>query len=145
MWTWWDADQTAGFWQRRMAQETAVHLWDIQSAFGLQQPIDRDMARDGIDEALFIHLPAEYEDEPPHGKGESYHFHCNDGEGEWLVRFEPDAVVVTREHAKGDLAFSGTASDLLLFLWRRIGAEKIAVFGDLAQLDRYFELLRVDS
>ena len=144
VWTWWDRDQTAGFWQRRMAQETAVHLWDVQSASGLQEPIDRDMAADGIDEALFVHLPAEYAESAPDGRDETYHFHCNDGDGEWLVRFTSD-VRVTREHAKGDLAFSGTAYDLLLFLWRRIPVEKIAVFGDIGGLDRYFELLRVDS
>lgn len=144
-WTWWDPDQTAGFWQRRMAQETAVHLWDIQSAFGCEQPIERELAADGIDEALFIHLAGEYVEAPPDGRGERYHFHCTDGAGEWLVSFNSEGISVTREHAKGDLAFIGTASDLLLFIWRRIPAEKITVFGDPAQLDRYLDLLRVDS
>jgi len=144
-WTWWDPDQTAGFWQRRMAQETAVHLWDIQSVFGCEQPIKRELAADGIDEALFIHLVGEYVESPADGRGERYHFHCNDGAGEWLVTFNPDGISVTREHAKGDLAFAGTACNLLLFIWRRISSEKITVFGDPAQLDRYLELLRVDS
>jgi hypothetical protein len=128
-----------------MAQETAVHLWDVQSAFSSEQSIERDMAADGVDEALFIHLPNEYDETPPDGRGERYHFHCNDGDGEWLVEFRPGEVTVTREHAKGDLAFTGTASDLLLFVWRRVPVEKIAIFGDVWKLDRYFELLRVDS
>ncbi len=50
------------------------------------------------------------------------HLHCTDGEGEWLITRAGDDVVVTREHAKGDVAARGTASDLLLFLWGRVPA-----------------------
>ena len=36
------------------------------------------------------------------------------------------------EHAKGDVAARGSASDLLLFLWGRVPADALEVFGDAA-------------
>jgi hypothetical protein len=57
-----------------------------------------------------------------------------------LVRFAPDGPLFTREHARGDVALRGSASDLLLFLWQRIPAERLEVFGDATLIPRYFEL-----
>lgn len=51
-WTWWTPDQTVGFWMRRMAHETAVHRWDAQLAHGRAEPIVRELAEDGVDEAI---------------------------------------------------------------------------------------------
>lgn len=143
VYTWCKADQTAGFWQRRMAQETAVHRWDAQLACGDAQPIDAMLAADGIDEMMDVMLGAfrRWADHHEQGRGETYHFHRTDGPGEWLVRFDADGPVVTRQHARGDVAVRGAASDLLLFLWHRIPATRLEVFGDAALLDRYFELV----
>jgi len=140
--SWWEADQTAGFWQRRMAHETAVHRWDAQLAYGGPDPVEADLASDGIDENFEVMLPSRRRraTHPRQGGGETYHFHRLDGPGEWLVRFAPEGPVVTREHAKGDVAVRGTASDLLLFLWRRLSADQLEVFGDADLLPRYFEL-----
>ena len=57
--TWYDPDQTVGFWFRRMAQETAVHRVDVESAFDAVTPVSDDLAVDGIDEVLdlFLVLP----------------------------------------------------------------------------------------
>jgi len=146
VWTWWPTDQTAGFWQRRMAQETAVHRWDAQLAAGSPNPIGPILAADGIDEALTVMAPASHHWSPDFrkGAGESYHVHCTDTPGEWVVRFQGDDVTVTREHAKADVALRGGASDLLLFLWRRIPADRLDVVGDKALLDRFFELAPTD-
>jgi hypothetical protein len=51
-------------------------------------------------------------------------------------------VVVTREHAKGDVAARGTASSLLLFLYGRVPADDLEVFGDAALLARWRELVQ---
>ncbi len=69
------------------------------------------------------------------GNGETIHFHCTDGDGEWLARLGPDGARRHAEHAKGDVAARGTASDLLLFLYGRVGADALEVFGDAALLD----------
>lgn len=144
--TWFTPNQTAGFWRRRMAHEIAVHRWDAQRAVGEPEPIDRVLAQDGIEEMFFVMIPARGHDDvgPLPGKGESYHFHTTDGEGEWVVRFEPDGDLVTREHARAGVAVRGTTSDILLFLWGRIPAERLEVLGDAALLDRYFELVPPD-
>jgi uncharacterized protein (TIGR03083 family) len=142
VWTWHAADQTAGFWLRRMALETAVHRWDAQLAHGEPSPIEAALACDGVDETFDVLLPRRrLAQGVRQGAGESYHFHRTDGQGEWLVRFAPDGVVVTREHARGDVAVRGTAGDLLLFLWHRLPAERLEIFGDATLLLRYFELV----
>ena len=51
------------------------------------------------------------------------HLHCTDVAGEWTVRpNDAGGFDVTREHAKGDCAIRGAASDILLALWRRRAA-----------------------
>ena len=142
VWTWWPPDQTAGFWARRMAQETAVHRWDAQAALGEPEPIEPELACDGIDEMLDVMLPSarRWAEKVREGRGETYHFHRTDGPGEWLVRFQGEGATVTREHAKGDVAVRGAASDLLLFLWGRLPGKNLEVLGDASLLGRYFEL-----
>src|SRR3954468_3255644 len=34
-WSWWPQGGTAGWWQRRMAQETLVHRWDAELGAGV--------------------------------------------------------------------------------------------------------------
>jgi predicted lipid carrier protein YhbT len=94
------------------------------------------LAADGIDE-LFAVIPYWPMEPHPHGDGETVHLHCTDLEGEWLVRLVPDGLVVTREHAKGDVAVRGTASDLSLFLYGRVVADALEVFGDAALLANF--------
>ncbi|MGI8824905.1 MAG: maleylpyruvate isomerase family mycothiol-dependent enzyme [Chloroflexota bacterium] len=141
VWTWWTPEQQTSFWQRRMAHETAVHRWDTQSAHGDTQPIENRLAVDGVDEALTVHAPERLSEPGGKGKGETFHFHCTDGDGEWLVRINADGPDVRREHAKGDVAIRGTASDLVLFLWQRLPASAIETRGDAILLDRWFELI----
>jgi uncharacterized protein (TIGR03083 family) len=135
MWSWTD-DHTAGFWARRQAQELAVHRWDAQLAAGFTEPIDRELAVDGIQE-VFDMMPYRTSGRTASGNGETIHLHCTDGEGEWLIRHTADGVEVTREHAKGDVAARGSASDLLLMLWGRIPPEQLEVFGNVELLARF--------
>ena len=68
--------------------------------------------------------------------GGSVHLHATDTDGEWLVIEAGDRLAFTRGHAKADAAARGTASDLLLLLWRRRGPGDVEVHGDAAVLDR---------
>jgi uncharacterized protein (TIGR03083 family) len=140
VWTW-TSDQTARFWARRQAQELAIHRWDAQTAAGEPRPIDRALAVDGIQEVFDI-LPERPGVAPIRGAGETIHLHCTDGDGEWLIRLGADGIVVTNEHAKGDVAARGTASDLMLLVWGRIPPAGVDVFGDAALLARWQELTR---
>ena len=137
----WTSDRTSGFWARRQANETAMHRVDAQLAAGYVVPVERELAVDGIDE-LFDLIPFWSHAERVRGNGETLHFHCTDGDGEWLAVLGSDALVVSREHAKGDVAARGTASDLLLFLYGRAGIDVLDVFGDAALLTHWRELVR---
>ncbi len=84
-----------------------------------------------MDEFLTYMLPDPRSGEDP--LPGSVHLHATDTPGEWVVRPGPDgAPVVTAEHAKGDAAIRGPASDLLLVLWRRVGLDAVEVIGDRA-------------
>ena len=61
--TWWPADQTVGFWARRMAHETAVHRIDAELARGVETPIDAELATDGVDELLRIMLEGDWSED----------------------------------------------------------------------------------
>lgn len=126
VWTWAPARQDAGFVQRRMAQETAVHCWDVLSAVGEPQPIDRELAFDGIDEFLEHFLPHPASADLVGG----VHLHATDGQGEWTVQVVGDNWVVERAHAKCAVAIRGSASDLLLLLWRRLKPSTVEILGD---------------
>lgn len=139
MWTW-TSDHSAAFWARRQAVETAVHRVDAQLARGEFDPVETALAVDGIDE-LFDLIAFWPSADRVRGEGETLHFHCTDADGEWLVRLHPDRVDVTREHAKGDVAARGAASDLLLFVYGRVPPERLEVFGDAALLTRWRELV----
>ena len=124
------AHRRAGFWPRRMAQETTVHRVDAEQAVGRPVgPIEPAFAVDGIDELLSIFVAALGAARSP-GDGRTVHLHATDVEGEWLIRFEQGDVVVEPGHAKGDAAVRGPAADLLLWLWGRRPLDGFEVFGD---------------
>ena len=54
IWTWFEDDQTVGFWYRRMAHESLIHRIDAEQAHGLDSDIDEAFAADGIDEILNV-------------------------------------------------------------------------------------------
>jgi uncharacterized protein (TIGR03083 family) len=140
VWTFHRPDQTAGFWRRRMAQETAVHRVDAESAHGGHRPVPAALAADGVSELLEVFLAPHAEGEPVGGRGESLHLHATDTEGEWRLRLLPAGVEVGQGHAQGDAGAAGSASDLLLFLWGRAGPDPLERSGDPALLPRVREL-----
>ncbi|HLM65554.1 MAG TPA: maleylpyruvate isomerase family mycothiol-dependent enzyme [Acidimicrobiales bacterium] len=132
----WAGDRPGIFWPRRMAIETALHRWDAEAAVGAPAPIHAELAVEAIDE-LFDVLVPERAAGALAGAGETLHLHATDVAGEWLITLTAEGPHVERSHAKGDVAARGTASDLLLFLWNRVGADRLTVFGDAALLDRW--------
>ena len=73
------------------------------------------------------------------------HLHCGDVPGEWTVRPTDDGELhVTREHAKGDAAIRGGASDILLALWRRQPLTSVDVVGDAEIAARFVALTSLD-
>jgi uncharacterized protein (TIGR03083 family) len=126
------------FWLRRQAHEISMHRVDAQLAADRVTPIDAELARDGIDEFLDVIIMLRLRDRLI-GTGETLHFHCTDGDGEWLVRLTPEGPDVERAHAKGDVAVRGTASDLLMVIRNRGGLDRVEVFGNTELLALWHE------
>ncbi|MFC7714563.1 maleylpyruvate isomerase family mycothiol-dependent enzyme [Nonomuraea recticatena] len=63
--TWFEPDQSVGFWIRRMAHESVIHRVDAELAAGLPvTPIPADLAADGVDEVLTAFLAYEAAQSP---------------------------------------------------------------------------------
>lgn len=137
-WTW-AGPATAGWYPRRIAQETLVHRVDAELAAGEpHDPVDPVMAVDGVDEVCDVFLPASA-GQPIGGNGETLHLHATDAEGEWLLTMHADRVDVDRGHAKGDAAIRGRAADLLLLVWGRDPLGEVETFGDASVVARFRE------
>lgn len=133
----------AAIYQRQSAIETTLHRWDAQNALPGHHPdpVDPELAREAIN-LLFGFLPRLRQSfDGPEGQGETFHLHRTDGEGEWLLTFNGKELDIKPVHAKGDVAIRGTASDLLLMLWRRIPPEQLDLIGDKDRANHLFDLL----
>jgi uncharacterized protein (TIGR03083 family) len=149
--TWYDPDQTVGFWIRRMAQETVIHRVDAELARGPAGPIPADLALDGISEVLECFLrygsqgwPEEFASLPDQATPPVL---VTAGDDAWLVRATKEGVTVEPAAAAGDAPVGDTAADaaaagdvvarvsgdpasVLLWLWRRVGDDRVTVSGD---------------
>jgi uncharacterized protein (TIGR03083 family) len=142
VWNFSNGHQDGRFWPRRMAIETAIHRWDGQDAHGAVTPIDPELASDGMDELLDVHVGLRLAGRDGIDIGGSVHFHCTDTPGEWTVRTDDGLARVTRGHTKGDVAVRGPASSLLLMQWRRIPPDdpSLEILGDRDVFDRWLAL-----
>ena len=130
VWTWFPPDQTAGFVTRRVANELAIHRVDAQVARGSQEPVDAELAADGIEE-IFVLLQHPQASDRVADSPHTLHLHGTDFEpSEWLVDFGPDGVTLSRQHAKGDLALKGPVSDLEMLLYQRPTVGDVQRFGN---------------
>jgi uncharacterized protein (TIGR03083 family) len=129
--TWWQPEQTVGFWDRRMAQETVVHRVDVEAAHDLLLPVDEDLALDGIDEVLERFLAGPFGQESigelPGGTAV-----VRSGDHAWLVRMDPDANVCEAGPGAADATVTGEPSELLLWLWGRRPDSAVHAQGDSA-------------
>ena len=133
-WTWVPFDDSVGFWARRTTHETAMHRWDAQNADGEADAVEPELAADGVDEYLGILGAFRGRRFPEAG---SIHLHSTDTPGEWLIRLDAEGIQLTREHAKGDVAVRGPASDVLLVLMGRKTMVAVDVFGEAPLFERF--------
>ena len=124
---------------RRMAHENGIHRWDAENAVGEPEPLDAELARDGVDEILDVAWRYHRTGPVTVFPSSTLHLHRTDGDGEWLLSSADDQLVVEHQHAKGDAAVRGTASDLNLLVWGR-RQPALEVFGDQAVLDAWLAL-----
>jgi uncharacterized protein (TIGR03083 family) len=143
VWTW-SQERTAGFWWRMQTIEAALHRWDAEGANGTPPgPVETTLAADAVAQTFEVMAPARraWKQAPP-GAGERFRLRQTDGPGVWTVSFEGDTVRLGGDTGPCDLELTGTASDLMLFLWQRLPADRLdGVRGDPAMADRYFTLV----
>jgi uncharacterized protein (TIGR03083 family) len=127
-WTFGPEPKRIAFWDRRQALEISLHLWDARDAHEVLNPLDPDLAADGVAEVVEIMYPRQ-------------------------VRFNriaalPFAIKIVvaddpmTEHTLGGsvsdptpvATLRGPGPDLLLALWGRAGTDRLAVTGDAAAI-----------
>jgi uncharacterized protein (TIGR03083 family) len=123
--------QTAAFWSRRMALETAVHRWDAESAHGTTTGFELAVAVDGVDEMVTVMGPSGPEPDMPTGTAV---LRATDAGATWGVRLAPDVFeVLDSPPGTPDAVLEGTASALLLALWGR--SDEVTSTGDPALVE----------
>jgi len=140
--TWHDDHRTVAFWYRRMAQETAVHRIDVESAFDAVTPVDHELAVDGIDEVLDWFLAYQNEDVGPDGPGRGT-VAVRTGDHMWRTTLTADEAQLSREPGPADAVVSGEPSELLLWLWGRRPDTAVTLEGDKDLLRGFRDRLRV--
>jgi uncharacterized protein (TIGR03083 family) len=125
--TWYDPDQTVGFWIRRMAQETVIHRIDAELGAGASiAPVSDDLAVDGIDELLKVFVayafgkwPEDFTEALKNSPGHTFLIRTETVPGtpgvSWLVKTAPDYLTVEGGPGEGlagaaapDVTVSGT-------------------------------------
>ena len=130
--TWYETDQTVGFWYRRMAQEAAVHRVDVESGTGAESPVDHDLALDGVDEVLdwfLVYQSRGADGDQPDAPGRGT-VAVRTGEHIWRVGLTPDGVGLSREPGPFEGLVSGEPSELYLWLWGRRPDTAVVREGD---------------
>jgi uncharacterized protein (TIGR03083 family) len=126
---WSSTPDTAAFWLRRAAHELAVHRWDAQTGLpGEPEPIETALARDGIAEFLDVFVATGLAAGMAPPTPTTLAVEITDT-GERLTRDLPDPGPVT--------TMRGTASDLVLAMWRRRDPVSLHAGGDRAVLEQW--------
>lgn len=144
--TWWPADRTHGFWRRRMAHETTVHRVDIQAAAGGPvDPIDPEIALDGIDELLFLWFGYRLNElrmsSPRQGA-----VALSAAQRRWLAIFERGRSSARRvgdaDARSADAMVSGDPMAVYLWSWGRLPDQSVHISGDQEAVAHLWTMLR---
>lgn len=138
VWSWAGGQQDVAWVRRRQAHEVAVHRWDAQHAVGGAAPIATGLASDGIDEYFtWMVDPADAE---AFDGAVAVRLAPTDVDDGWVVDVRDGRVGLADDDIAVDITVRATASDLLLLLWRRVGADAVQVDGDRSALERFLTI-----
>jgi hypothetical protein len=153
--TWYDGDQTVGFWIRRMAQETVIHRRDAELAADTPTPAAADLAVNGIAELLdlFVAYPTHKwnaECRPYLEPADGATLLVDAGGTRWRARISLDGVDVSTSadaSQSATIAVRGEPSDVLFWLWNRAASTDgaVSVDGEAAAVDRLRALLTLST
>ncbi len=131
-WNWSGEDTDVAWVARRMALEIAVHRYDGELGARSTTGIEPDLAADGIDERLAVHLRTDVPEEPEATLGGSLCLACSDQPHAWVVEVGKGQLKVREGSGPATACLRGSASDLFLFSWNRIGLDALELTGDRA-------------
>lgn len=124
VWTWAPTQQNIAFISRHQVQEAAVHRWDAEHAAGRRFDFDVPVSVDSIEEFLTFSVSsiADQPEQPKPSLGGRLVLSASDADAAWTITDDeqPGTVRFSRGAAEGAPAVTGTASDLLLWLYRRV-------------------------
>lgn len=129
-WTWWGDSgqpQTVGAVARHQVQEAAVHAYDAQDAAKQPAPIPVEVATDSLDEFIAVTLGSS--GPWPHAPAQLA-LRTTDGPA-WNLDLTDKGVRVA-DHANVVATLSGSASDLLLAVYKRVPLDRLEITGDRA-------------
>jgi uncharacterized protein (TIGR03083 family) len=154
VWTWAD-DHSASFVCRRQAHEALIHRLDAELVVGDLTGIDRDLASDGVDEALAIM----YGDAPAWGSftpdGASAVVETADTGRRWTLAFgrfvgtgpesgklyDLDQFTVVDDETTPAFTVRGSSAELDSWLWGRGPVSVLALDGDRDAFTRFEQIV----
>lgn len=152
VWTWAPSQQNIAFITRHQVQEAAVHRWDAENAVGQAHPISTAVAVDAIEEFLTFSVASEsdHPDQPRPDLDGRLALIATDANASWTVYDGslPGTVSFSRGADEERAALTGTASDLLLWLFRRRESAELSVTsrdGDVAAVSALLDRLQALS
>ncbi|WP_456698022.1 maleylpyruvate isomerase family mycothiol-dependent enzyme [Aeromicrobium sp. P5_D10] len=128
-------NETAAFWPRRQMHETIVHSVDAAQALGLDESewtVEPSIAADGVDEVLQVFFPRMTVRGKRPDIQTTIRLRATDLDQSWVIAPGSDdtATPVQRHPSlEAHASVSGTASDLYLGLWHRVGQERLEFSG----------------
>lgn len=150
--TWYEPDQTVGFWIRRMAQESVIHRIDAELGSGTAiAPVPDDLAVDGVDELLkvfvayaFSKWPDDFTEALKSSPGRAFLIRTDPAAStpsvSWLVKTAHDSLSVEggpgeilSGSARPDVTISGPPAAVLRWAWNREtpeGASAVTIEGN---------------
>ncbi|MFN2462803.1 MAG: maleylpyruvate isomerase family mycothiol-dependent enzyme [Candidatus Dormibacteria bacterium] len=121
------------FWALRQANETSMHRWDVESAYGEQVAFEPAVAAELLTEWLriaggVVHNPA--------GTGGTIRFSATDADVDLTAALgERISSAPSDPAATAGLTLQGTASELYLVSMNRIDTSGLRTEGEMALLD----------
>ena len=125
------------------ARDRRAPVGHADGVLAVAEPIEAKLAADGVSEVLDTWLPAgrRQNGDRPHGVVQLV---ATDAGQEWFVRLRGEGValldtdtILDTDEPPARVHAAGTASDLLLALYGRVGFDTLVVSGDATLLTRY--------
>lgn len=147
--SWQPGANNVGFWLRRTLHATTVHRIDVQTAAGkTPEPVESDLARDGIDEML--HLWFEHRlNAMGATASDSWSVRLDVDRCRWTAHSDPPRMAARREEPEAgegpasDAVVTGDPASTYLWLWGRLPDRVVRVSGDYDAVAQLWSLLRL--